>query len=237
MDGIGKGCGKIGMALHSLALAASLSACSSLPGVSGGATWQEEVVLHDGRTVVVERTQSLGGKPTIDSRERIIVDELWAIPFPGATKQLGWRTDYRQPPEGSSLMLLLIGFVDEVPYLAASPAGCLAYNHWGRPNPPYVFFKFVREDWQRIGIEAFPAQLSEANVVVGRPDPENRSGLVRAATIRGENRLLEPYHRQIIREAISGGPVGGCPDYRSPRYMSPKAPEPIPPQSGNTHNK
>jgi hypothetical protein len=35
--------------------AASLGACAGLP-FTGGSSWKEEVLLHDGRTLIVERS-------------------------------------------------------------------------------------------------------------------------------------------------------------------------------------
>ena len=46
-------------------------------GILGGntMTWKEEVLLHDGQIIVAERFYNLGGRPTLDSRERAARDE------------------------------------------------------------------------------------------------------------------------------------------------------------------
>ena len=126
-------------------------------------------------------------------------------------------------------VLVLVGFSDSTPYIATSPAGCIAYNYWDRPNPPYVFFRHDGKEWQRISLAEFPVELKEVNVVVGRPDPPHRSGLLSIAIIKEENRNLEPHLRQIIREPVKVAQTVECPDLNSPRYTSPKAPLPIPP--------
>ncbi len=216
-------------------MAASSSAFASFLGL-GDPHWKEEVLLHDGRTIVVERQQSLGSRPTLDSRERRTQEELWTIPIPGTEKALTWKTGFRTPPESPSLMLMLVDFVEGIPYLATSPAGCIAYNHWGRPNPPYIFFRHDGKDWRRIAIEEFPSQLKEPNVIVGRPDPNHRSGILTLDMVKQDNVGLELYHRVIAREPITKGDGNwNCPlmehdgkgGWRNP--SGPKAPHPIQP--------
>ncbi len=169
------------------------------------ASWKEEVLLHDGRTLIVERSQIYGGYPTIESREREVLNEEWTFRTPDGERKIVWKSDFRRPPEGDSLMLLQLNFLDGVPYVAATPAGCLAYNHWKRPNPPYVFFKYDGKAWKQIPLAEFPAVFMESNVVVGgRMNPEKQSGTtLSVSTIKEENRLLEPYLRTILREPLS----------------------------------
>lgn len=185
-----------------------LSGCLSLAKdntLGLDASWKEEVVLHDGGSVIVRRSQSYGGYPTIDSRNRIVAEETWTFVMPGTQQEVTWTTDGCNPPQGKSLMLMLLDFVNGVPYIATSPTGCLAYNHWGRPNPPYVFFKYTGQEWQRVPLAEFPEQLKEVNVALGRPDKANRSGLLSSATIKQENNNLDIELRRIIREPIKPG--------------------------------
>jgi len=195
------------------------------------ASWKEEVLLHDGRKLIVRRSQRYGGYPTLESRERELLDEEWTFRTPDGGKQIVWKSDFRRPPEGDSLMLLQINFLGGIPYVATSPAGCLSYNHWKRPNPPYVFFKYEGKAWKQISLAEFPAVFSESNVAVGRPDPDHREGLLSASTIKEENRLLEPYLRQILREPLASSQL--CP----PELTGFKAPYPIPPKSGGAGGK
>jgi hypothetical protein len=203
------------------------------------AGWKEEVLLHDGRKLIVERTQAYGGYPAIESPDRELLHEEWVFRIPDNGQKAVWKSDFRRPPEGDSLMLLQLNFLKGVPYVATSPAGCLSYNHWKRPNPPYVFFRYDGKTWKQIPLAEFPAVFRESNVVVGRPDPDHREGLLSVDMVKEENRLLEPYLKQIVREPLKPGAVGvSCPDYSSPRYMSPKAPnpiKPIPKEMGNSN--
>lgn len=201
-----------------------------------GTSWKEEVLLHDGAKIVVQRSQSYGSRPTLDSREKRVLEEVWSIPVLGGDRTLIWKTGFRTPPEGPSLILMLIDFINGIPYLATSPAGCIAYNYWGRPNPPYVFFKHDGKDWRRISLEEFPPQFTEPNVVVGRPDPNHRSGTLTLDMVKQDNAGLEPYHRVIAREPIMKGDGNWrCPQmeydgeggWRAPGGA--KAPHPIEP--------
>ena len=179
-------------------------------GFGGSANWKEEVLLGDGRKLVVERSQSYGGYPTIDSRERIVLDEEWTFENPDNHHPVTWKVNHRRPPEGERLMLMILGFTKAIPYIATVASGCIAYNHWGRPNPPYIFFRFDGKAWQRIPLADFPMEFKEANVVVGRSKPPNRSGMLTVATVQEDNRLLEPHLRQLAREPVKSAQTIDC---------------------------
>jgi len=147
-----------------LMMGVSMTACAGLFGHSKG--WKEEVQLHDGRVLVVERHFNLDGYPTLDSRERALLDEIITFTLPESNKRISWKTEFRNDrPEPNSLGVLLLDVVNGVPYLATSPAGCIAYNKWGRPNPPYVLFKYSNDAWQQISMKEFPEQLVAANLM------------------------------------------------------------------------
>ena len=107
-------------------------------------------------------------------------------------------------------MLITIGFIHGTPYIATVPAGCISYNYWGRPNPPYVFFKYDGKIWQRIKLEEFPMELTEANVVVGGPKPYNQTGTLTIAQIKGENRYLEAHLKKIMRQPVKSAQTMEC---------------------------
>jgi hypothetical protein len=217
-------------------LGGGMNACAD------GASWKEEVLLHDGSKVMVGRSQTYGGYSEPASTERSLAKEEWVFRVPGGNREVIWKSDFRRPPEGDSLMLLQLNFLKGVPYVAASPAGFVSYNYWKRPNPPYVFLKYDGKAWRQITLAEFPAAFKDSNVVVGRPDPNHRKGLLAVDVIKEENRLLEPYLRQILRQPLTKGdgpwnyPLmeydskGG---WRSPGGA--KAPNPIsPPPMGDT---
>ena len=48
-------------------------------------------------------------------------------------------------------------------YIVANNMGCLSYNKWGRPNPPYVVFKYEGKEWKRIPVHELPAEINRPN--------------------------------------------------------------------------
>ena len=187
-----------------LALGISLSACAGLTQSTKG--WKEEVQLHDGRVMVVERVFNLGGYPTLDARERALLDETISFTLPESNKRISWRTEFRNDlPEPNGASPLLLDVVRGVPYLATSPAGCIAYNKWGRPNPPYVLFKYSNDAWQRIRPEEFPPELVDANLM-----PTPASSLlkpyysVEAAKAERQSGNMNAYAKTILREPVKG---------------------------------
>ncbi|RFC39107.1 MAG: hypothetical protein DID90_2727552522 [Candidatus Nitrotoga sp. LAW] len=164
IQGISKQIANLGLLLM---MGVSMCACAATM------SWKEEVLLHDGSKIIAERSYNLGGYPTIDSRERKSLDETITFTIPGANKKITWKMDFKDSePEPNSLNLLVLDVVKGVPYIATYPAGIIAYNKWGSPNPPYVFFKHDGKMWQRISLEEFPAELNKTNVIVGRPPAE-----------------------------------------------------------------
>lgn len=189
--------------------------------------WKEEVLLHDGRIVVVERRFKLGGFPSPDAHERAVLDETISFVLPDSEQKISWKTEFRNDvSELNSLSPLLLDVVGGVPYLATSPAGCIAYNKWGRPNPPYVLYKYVDGAWQRIPLQEFPSELVRANLM---PTPATSLlkpyYTVAAAKTERESGNMHAYAKTILREAVKGGDaITSCPDFNSQQYRSPKAP-------------
>jgi len=97
--------------------------------------------------------------------------------------------------------------------------GCLSYNKWGRPNPPYVFFKYGGKDWQRIQIAELPVEFKTINVAFGMPwdirDREvkfDKGDLLTAETIKLRNEEINiPQKRTILRDAYQYA-AGECPE-------------------------
>ena len=202
-----------------LMLGASMSACSKTM------SWEEDVLLHDGQIIVVERFYNLGGYPAIESRERAALDETVTFNLLGTSKKIIWKTDFRDSqPEQNSLNLLLLDIVKGVPYIATYPAGCIAYNKWKRPNPPYILFKYEGNEWKRISLEEFPAELVKTNVIVGRPPTDLLKSHYTVEQVNERNYYLEKEHKTILRDVMARE---WCPQYSS----SPKAPIPTAPSA------
>src|SRR5574343_1636080 len=65
----------------------ALSACALTPGgLGGGDSWQEEVLLHDGRTIVADRYVQRGGRAEVGQAGAYVEQKLsFTVPNSGQT--------------------------------------------------------------------------------------------------------------------------------------------------------
>jgi hypothetical protein len=185
----------------------------------GGASWKEEVLLHDTSKLIVKRSQTRGGRHEIGQEVPINSHKI-SFTLPGAPEAITWETTIGLKSD-PSLKPLAVDVVKGVPYLVTHTLGCHSYNKWGRPNPPYVFFTHDGKAWQRIPLEKFPTEIKEANVVNGIQEYEHQLdahiGVVTADEIKKFNGKLGPtaiYQQVFVREEIIMNsyypPVLGC---------------------------
>lgn len=197
---------------------AALTAAIPPAEAAGGPTWQEEVLLHDGSKVIAKRSYVLGGRSEPGARES--ASTFQSIVFSTPDGDIEWTTDFRDSqPEPNSLSLIAFDIIKGVPYIAARPAGCIAFNKWQRPNPPQVLFKYLNKQWVRVTLADFPQEITQANVVLGRPSSEVLKPYYSVYDVQRENMDVRyPEYRSILREPMATVP---CPQYSA----SPKAPD------------
>lgn len=147
-----------------LTLGVSMSADAGLFGF-GGDSWKEEVLLHDGSKIIVERSQSYGGRHEI-GQPPPVKEHTITFMLPGSNKTITWTSEYGEDLGRTNFNLLALHILNGTPYIVVSPNLSLSYNKWGRPNPPYVFFKYDGKEWQRIPLEEFPAEFKAINLVI-----------------------------------------------------------------------
>lgn len=209
-----------------LMMGASMSADAGLFGF-GGKSWKEEVLLHDGRKIIVERSQTYGGRHEIGQTPPIKEQEITFTP-PNTNKTVTFKSEYGEDIGRANFDLLALHILDNTPYIIASPNLCLSYNKWGRPNPPYVIFKHDGREWKRTALQELPREFKEINLVVNTKGEEKiitAQPIVTAELVKKLNGELEqPEYKTILREAVKPEP---CPQYSS----GPKAPIPIAPKS------
>ncbi len=140
-----------------LAMGASMNANARLFGL-GGTSWKEEVLLHDGTKIIVERTVERGGRHEIGQRPPYKEQSL-SFTLPSSNERVIWTAAYSKEVGYSDLRPLLLDIVRGVPYLVTDPVGCLAYNKWMRPNPPYIFWRYEKAAWQKIELTDVPMEL------------------------------------------------------------------------------
>lgn len=178
---------------------------TSLASGLGGDSWQEEVLLHDGRTIVAERSVRRGGRAEIGQTGAYVEQHL-RFTDPATGKNFAW-SDVQSPELGmANFLVLALHVVDATPYVVATPMGCQSYNKWGRPNPPYVIFMADDSGWRRIGLAELPADARTANVLHSAPDDwvrRHTTKRVTAAQIQAENATNQPPYWAILREPLS----------------------------------
>lgn len=182
-----------------LLMMGGMSACGS-----GTETWKEEVLLHDGSKIIVERSQTFGGRHEFGQsppvREHSVI-----FTSPSSSNPITWRSEFSEDIGHSNFELLVLDVVDGSPYVVAYPTGCLAYNKWGRPNPPYVFFKYADEQWKKIDLVELPSDIKQPNVLIdtyGHADVEQsiKSGFITSDKVMQFNSTLKQEElRSIVR--------------------------------------
>ncbi len=146
-----------------LTVGISMSVNAGLFGL-GGMNWKEEVLLHDGSRIVVKRSQSYGGRHEIGQTPPIKEQEI-TFTVPGSGEHVTWKSEYGEDIGRANFIALALHIRHGIPYIVAEPHLCLAYNKWGRPNPPYVVFKYEGKEWKHI------ADLRDWSVAVGDAMP------------------------------------------------------------------
>lgn len=134
-------------------------------GFLGEDSWKEEVLLHDGSKLLITRSQTYGGQHEI-GQPPPIKEHTITFTLPGSSKTISWTSEYGKDLGRTNFFLLAVHVLKGTPYIVMEPNLCLSYNKWGRPNPPYVFFKYDGAAWQRIPLEEFPAEFSTVNVAL-----------------------------------------------------------------------
>ena len=194
-----------------LMIGASMTACAGLSWL-GGTSWKEEVLLHDGGKIVVRRSQSYGGRHELGQPEPIREHSI-SFKLSGSGRNITWTSEFGEDIGQTNFTLLAVHMLNDVPYVIAESNGCLSYNKWGRPNPPYIIFKYDGKEWKRIPLEELPLEFKTFNVAIsmpwdirGRPLYFGKDNILSAESIKSRNaNIRDPANQAILREALAGG--------------------------------
>jgi len=201
-----------------LMVGVNMNACAGLPGL-GGTSWKEEVLLHDGSKIIVERSQIREGRHMIGQGPPIKEHTITFTP-PGSNKVITWKDDFTEDVGRARFSLLALDILNGTPYIAIQPTSCITYYKWGRPNPPYIFFKYVDQQWKQISLAEFPVEVKRPNVLIdtyghGDVDRAVSSGFVSAASAKEINSSLKQEElKTILRTPIDR--QGACPPPTGP---------------------
>lgn len=226
-----------------LLLGVSLTACGA-----DSTEWKEEVLLHDGSKIMVTRSQTRGGRHEAGQRPSV-KEHTIAFKLPNSDTAITFKSEYGEDVGRANFNLLALHILNGTPYLVTEPNLCLSYNKWGRPNPPYVFFKYDGEAWQRIPLSAFPTEFKNFNLIInnGREGQikkaESNVGYVTAENVNEFNSsLTQPEYKAILHQALPQARINQmCMEMIRVKdgWVSPggaKAPTPIAPQSSSDIN-
>jgi hypothetical protein len=193
-------------------LLTSINACGFL-GIFGEASWKEEVLLHDGSKIIVKRWQKHGGRHSLGDRPPM---QEYTLKFklPHTNETIIWKDGPTEDIEFANFDLLALHIKNNIPYLITSTRGCLAYSKWGRPNPPYVIFKYEGNEWKRIPLSELPVEFENINLVINATGHEKElisEGLVPATMVNEINkRLTQKEYKTIVRIPIKKEGPEGC---------------------------
>ena len=193
-------------------LGAGMNAFAFL-GFGNSVNWQEEVLLHDGRKIIVDRSQSYGGRHEI-GQSGPVKEQKIKFSLPGTNQIITWINEYSEDIGRANFELLALHILDGTPYIVTTPRLCLSYNKWGRPNPPYVIFKYTGAAWQRIPLEDLPAEFTTLNLTIETKGYEKE--IVSEKPVSAEkikklnNTLRQPEFKSILREPKK--PQDLCPE-------------------------
>lgn len=193
-----------------LMMGMSMSAEAGLFGF-GGTSWKEEVLLHDGAKIIAERSVERGGRHEI-GQQPPVKEESLTFTVPTTNERITWKSGYSEDVGFADFMPILLDIVQGTAYLVSAPVGCLSYNKWGRPNPPYVVFKYESNEWKRILLQELPAEIKTPNLIVSSPDNEVEKlgkSFITAEMVQDANsRLRQPEYKTLLREALPKGSIG-----------------------------
>lgn len=185
-----------------------LAACATAGG-GGSRSWTEQVILPDGRELIVERSHMLGNR---FDRELSAINSppgatayVVSMPLPDGRK-VSWEAEHRE------MIPIAVAIVRDTAYVLASPFNCRSYAKLSRPVPPFIVFKHEEKQWIRTTIEQWPEEITEANLLIGtdsqQASNEVTKGLVTAKTIKRLNEVM--VERHIYRKGVDNYLWGGC---------------------------
>lgn len=211
-----------------LIIISAVTGCIGTPSLRSivGDSWQEEALQYDGSIIIIKRSNSYKGFREI-GQSIPVGEHKVSFTIPKTGKNFTWISEYSKKFGRADFNLLAIHTLDGVPYVVVQPNLCLAYNYWGRPNPPYLFFKNVDNTWKRIELADLPKQFTTINVLINpRDEVIHSENPISAKTIKLKNvNQSHPEYQHIFREPVTKGMgLFNCPDWNAEQYRSPKAP-------------
>lgn len=140
---------KLKQILNRITLGLMLAAVPLVGGCSDNTiTWTEDVKLLDGRVITVTQKNRV---------EEDVSREFWLI-FKLAEfddKEIVWH---------ESLMPLVLNVYQGSLYVISNPFTEREFRQYGKPNPPYLGYRYEAGQWQRIPFNEIPEAIYDTNM-------------------------------------------------------------------------
>ena len=159
--------------------------------------WKQEVPLQDGRMIVLDRLSHIGAEDVL-MRLRMETAQTLTFTHPDSGQRIEWSI-----PKG--LLPFMLDFDQGVPYYVLTAHTVGDYNNWECPNPPYMVFKYVDKQWQRIPFKELPEQFSARNLFSMARDYETYmvNGYVTRERLQDFVRNINADRRAINRNKVN----------------------------------
>lgn len=153
--------------------------------------WKEEVALHDGRVILVERSLYFefkllcgdGGSPSTFCN--VPTTNKISFKHPDTREEVSWKEDF------SPVALEIIG---RVPYLVVVGTGVpVAMGTYPVCNGiPYLYYRYDKSSsrWELLGEASIPKELAKANMTYGY-ERESKGKLISRAEVARHNQDRE----------------------------------------------
>jgi hypothetical protein len=165
--------------------------------------WKQEVPLHDGRVIVIERESEQGGyDPFVGMRMETA--QTLSFVHPATGERVRWKL-----PTG--LLPHMLDFDKATPYYVLIAHTVADYNKWGCPNPPYMVFRYTGKDWERISFEQLPTPFVTPNLIsmAKSYDEFIIGGFATVESLARYQKKVSRQYRTINREKVN--PIAkGC---------------------------
>lgn len=119
--------------------------------------WKQEVPLHDGRVIVLERISKQTGT-LFPENVGLEYEQTLTFVHPDTQERIRWTL-----PKG--LQPAALEFERGVPYYLLKVYTVADYNAWECPNPPWLLYRHDQGSWQRVPFEQLPEKVVKRNVV------------------------------------------------------------------------
>lgn len=171
------------------------------------------MLLHDGSKIIVKRSQSFGGSRELGQGAPVKEQDI-SFTVPGNDKEITFKNEFSEDVGRANFTLLALHILNGTAYIVVEPLGCMSYNKWGRPNPPYVIFKHDGNTWQRVTMQELPLEFKDINLVINtksHADELVASSIVSAEHVRKLNSsLTQPEFKTILKENIENAGGERC---------------------------